>query len=104
MCLLYDGNSRRLNRKWFYGEKPRIEPATPGLQGIALIHYTIGASQYGHIHGCQKSLAIQMPKLRKRAINILSFFFFFLKGGLYLAALKSGGGGVFGRTSVLCHT
>ena len=20
MCLLYDGNSRRLNRKWFYGE------------------------------------------------------------------------------------
>ena len=25
-------------------EKPGIEPATPGLQGIALIHYTIGAS------------------------------------------------------------
>ena len=27
---------------WFYGfmEKPGIEPATPGLQGIALIHYT----------------------------------------------------------------
>ena len=26
----------------FYGfmEKPGIEPATPGLQGIALIHYT----------------------------------------------------------------
>ena len=22
-------------------EKPGIEPATPGLQGIALIHYTI---------------------------------------------------------------
>ena len=32
---------------WFYGfmEKPGIEPATPGLQGIALIHYTTGASQ-----------------------------------------------------------
>ena len=31
----------------FYGfmEKPGIEPATPGLQGIALIHYTTGASQ-----------------------------------------------------------
>ena len=28
-------------------EKPGIEPATPGLQGIALIHYTTGAS---HIH------------------------------------------------------
>ena len=39
--LLYDGNSRRLNRKWFYVE-PGIEPATPGLQGIALIHYTTG--------------------------------------------------------------
>ena len=30
---------------WFYGE-PGIEPATPGLQGIALIHYTTGASLY----------------------------------------------------------
>ena len=27
-------------------EKPGIEPATPGLQGIALIHYTTGASLY----------------------------------------------------------
>ena len=26
-------------------EKPGIEPATPGLQGIAHIHYTTGASQ-----------------------------------------------------------
>ena len=26
-------------------EKLGIEPATPGLQGIALIHYTTGASQ-----------------------------------------------------------
>ena len=26
-------------------EKPGIEPATPGLQGKALIHYTTGASQ-----------------------------------------------------------
>ena len=24
-------------------EKPGLEPATPGLQGIALIHYTTGA-------------------------------------------------------------
>ena len=33
----------------FYGfmEKPGIEPATPGLQGIALIHYTTGASLMG---------------------------------------------------------
>ena len=27
-------------------EKPGIEPATPGLQGIALIHYTTGASSH----------------------------------------------------------
>ena len=46
MCLLYDGNYRRLNRKWFYGE-PGIEPATPGLQGIALIYYTTGAATPG---------------------------------------------------------
>ena len=32
----------------FFGfmEKPGIEPATPGLQGIALIHYTTEASIY----------------------------------------------------------
>ena len=28
-------------------EKPGIEPATPGLQAIALIHYTTGASFNG---------------------------------------------------------
>ena len=34
-------------------EKPGIEPATPGLQGIALIHYTTGASlsRYRHLLG-----------------------------------------------------
>ena len=39
--------TRRLTESgfmWFYGfmEKPGFEPATPGLQGIALIHYTTG--------------------------------------------------------------
>ena len=29
-------------------EKPGIEPATPGLQGIALIHYTTGAILLPH--------------------------------------------------------
>ena len=41
--LLYDGNSRRLTESGFM-EKPGFEPATPGLQDIALIHYTTGAS------------------------------------------------------------
>ena len=35
-------------------EKPGIEPATPGLQGIALIHYTTGAS-----------LLLQQPTARR---------------------------------------
>ena len=43
MCLLYDGSTGRLTESGFM-EKPGIEPATPGLQGIALIHYTTGAS------------------------------------------------------------
>ena len=30
-------------------EKPGIKPATPGLQGIALIHYTTGASQFNYM-------------------------------------------------------
>ena len=35
--------------------------------------------KYGHIHGIQKSLAIQMPKLRKQDIHNLYFLFFFKK-------------------------
>ena len=31
-------------------EKPGIEPATPGLQGIALIHYTTGTSHLQKTH------------------------------------------------------
>ena len=58
VCLLYDGSTRRLTESgfmWFYGvffmEKPGIEPATPGLQGIALIHYTTGLVilSWGHL-------------------------------------------------------
>ena len=33
-------------------EKPGIEPATPGLQGIALIHYTTAASCLQSRLGC----------------------------------------------------
>ena len=58
-------------------------------------HPLVSERKYGHIHGCQKSLAIQMPKLRKRAIHILSLL---KKGGLYLAALKKGGIGAHIRT------
>ena len=43
VCWFYVGNIQRLTESGFM-EKPGIEPATPGLQGIALIHYTTGAS------------------------------------------------------------
>ena len=44
VCWFKVGNTQRLTESGFM-EKPGIEPATPGLQGIALIHYTTGASQ-----------------------------------------------------------
>ena len=43
VCWFYVGNTQMLTKSGFM-EKPGIEPATPGLQGIALIHYTTGAS------------------------------------------------------------
>ena len=43
LCWFYNGNTQRLTESGFM-EKPGIEPATPGLQGIALIHYTTAAS------------------------------------------------------------
>ena len=50
MCLLYDGSTQRLSESGFM-EKPGIEPATPGLQGKALIHYTTGASiEFQHLN------------------------------------------------------
>ena len=51
LCVNYmtgapEGSPKVVLCGFFYGfmEKPGIEPATPGLQGIALIHYTTGAS------------------------------------------------------------
>ena len=37
-------------------EKPGIEPATPGLQGIALIHYTTGRFRFNIAHCTCKTL------------------------------------------------
>ena len=39
VCWFCYGNTQRLTKSGFM-EKPGIEPATLGLQGIALIHYT----------------------------------------------------------------
>ena len=42
VCWFHDGNTQRLTESGFM-EKPGIESATPGLQGIALIPYTTAA-------------------------------------------------------------
>ena len=45
MCVYYMTGTPEGSTESGFMEKPGIEPATPGLQGIALIHYTTGASQ-----------------------------------------------------------
>ena len=44
LCVYYMTGSPEGSTESGFMEKPGIEPATPGLQGIALIHYTTGAS------------------------------------------------------------
>ena len=45
LCVYYMMGTPEGSTKSGFMEKPGIEPATPGLQGIALINYTTGASQ-----------------------------------------------------------
>ena len=45
LCVYYMTGTPEGSTESGFMEKPGIEPATPGLQGIALIHYTTGASQ-----------------------------------------------------------
>ena len=44
LCVYYMTGTPEGSTESGFIEKPGIEPATPGLQGIALIHYTTGAS------------------------------------------------------------
>ena len=44
LCVYYMTGTPKGSTESGFMEKPGIEPATPGLQGIALIHYTTGAS------------------------------------------------------------
>ena len=43
LCVYYMTGTPEGSTESGFLEKPGIEPATPGLQGIALIHYTTGA-------------------------------------------------------------
>ena len=45
ICVGFITGTPKGSPKVFFLEKPGIEPATPGLQGIALIHYTTAASR-----------------------------------------------------------
>ena len=42
LCVYYMTGTPEGSTQSGFLEKPGIEPATPGLQGIALIHYTTG--------------------------------------------------------------
>ena len=44
LCVYYMTGTPEGSTESGFMEKPGIEPATLGLQGIALIHYTMGAS------------------------------------------------------------
>ena len=44
LCVYYMTGTPEGSTESGFMEKPGIEPATPGLQGIALIHYTTAAS------------------------------------------------------------
>ena len=44
LCVYYMTGTPEGSTESGFMEKPGIEPATLGLQGIALIHYTTGAS------------------------------------------------------------
>ena len=43
LCVYYMTGTPEGSTESSFMEKPGIEPATLGLQGIALIHYTTGA-------------------------------------------------------------
>ena len=46
LCVYYMTGTPEGSTESGFMEKPGFEPATPGLQGIALIHYTTGANKY----------------------------------------------------------
>ena len=47
LCVYYMTGTPEGSTESGFMEKPGIEPATPGLQGIALINYTTGAFYAG---------------------------------------------------------
>ena len=48
LCVYYMTGTPKGSTESGFMEKPGIKPATPGLQGIALIRYTTGAYLESH--------------------------------------------------------
>ena len=65
LCVYYMTGTPEGSTESGFMEKPGIEPATPGLQGIALIHYTTGASWGGNQTKVEEEGIIQLTKLRQ---------------------------------------
>ena len=64
LCVYYMMGTPEGSTESGFMEKPGIEPATPGLQGIELIHYTTGAYFMGESSTFQKSWTFQNQILK----------------------------------------
>ena len=69
LCVHYMTGTPEGSTESGFMEKPGIEPATPGLQDIALIHYTTGASLTLERALCQK--AISQCALWVNMVNVI---------------------------------
>ena len=50
LCVYYMTGTPEGSTESGFMEKPGFEPATPGLQGIALIHFTTGGTQKNRLN------------------------------------------------------
>ena len=55
LCVYYMTGTPEGSTESGFMEKPGMESATPGLQGIVLIHYTTGASLFQHFRSTKTS-------------------------------------------------
>ena len=69
LCVYYMTGTPKGSTESGFMEKPGIEPATPGLQGIGLIHYTTGASHLEKIHFKTYKLFSQKLKLSVKCVQ-----------------------------------
>ena len=70
LCVYYMTGTPEGSTESGFMEKPGIEPATPGLQGIALIHYTTGASFWHEIWPSIKNFIFQRATFFAQIITI----------------------------------